>query len=575
MKYSLLNKISAVIFCFVFFNWFQPCSGFCAKPMQAGTSSSVDQSTARDHDKTSIDMLLSISALEKTLIRRIAEKKRLVLKTGSETQKKELIMELKQLDEQLNGARSDFERIATGIDTSLFFGKKDDKFDWKKEALSLLEPGIREIKRMTVNARKKTKLRDDLEYYENLSAISHNATRNITSLITKTSNPELKRDLKALIPEWKSIEDQIHSKLQITRMQLEAMKNKEKSLIESSRISIKKFFRTRGLYLFIALVSCIFIVFFLRFLFNLLKKMIPGYNAEYMPFHIRVFELFSRIFTLIMAVFVLILVFYVFEDWVLLSLSIVFLMGLGWAAKHTLPRFWHQSRLMLNIGAVREGERIVYQGIPWMVKSINIFTILENPYINLSIRVPIEDLFGKTSRAFHQDEPWFPCRKDQWVVLSDGTWGHVTSISPETVELMMTGGAKKTYQTADFLGLSPLNLSVNFRLKIPFGIGYDHQKEATGIILEKMHSFVRKKMNEQGYAKGLLNLRVEFNEAGASSLDLVIIADFKGEMAPLYRRISRFIQKTCVDACTEYNWDIPFPQLSVHTKRENCVSGSS
>jgi len=83
LKYSLLNKISAVIFCFVFFNWFQPCSGFCAKQMQAGTSSSVDQSTARDHDKTSIDMLLSISALEKTLIRRIAEKKRLVLKKGA------------------------------------------------------------------------------------------------------------------------------------------------------------------------------------------------------------------------------------------------------------------------------------------------------------------------------------------------------------------------------------------------------------------------------------------------------------------------------------------------------------
>ncbi len=43
-------------------------------------------------------------------------------------------------------------------------------------------------------------------------------------------------------------------------------------------------------------------------------------------------------------------------------------------------------------------------------------------------------------------------------------------------------------------------------------------------------------------------------------------ADFKGEMAHVYNRLSRAIQRWCVDACTENKWEIPFPQLAVHKK---------
>jgi len=57
---------------------------------------------------------------------------------------------------------------------------------------------------------------------------------------------------------------------------------------------------------------------------------------------------------------------------------------------------------------------------------------------------------------------------------------------------------------------------------------------------------------------------VEFSEAGASSLDLVVIVDFDGAMAPLYNRMIRAIQRWCVDAATLNNWEIPFPQLTVH-----------
>jgi len=517
-----------------------------------------------DRSEASLKMLYSIIELKKNLSKRIKEKNQILKKSKSDTEKELLKFELTKLDKQLNDSSVDFERIATGIDTGLFVEKKTEEFDWQDELVGLIKPGIREIKRLTVKVRYKTKLKDELSYYQGLLPVARQATQNIAQLISQTKDRDLKKNLKKLLPEWKSIEKQISNKVEIVGMSLAEIESEEESLIESSQVSIKKFFRTRGLFLFIAVIACLAVVFFLRLFSRVMVRFVPGYTSKYRPFHIRVLNLLSRIIAFVMIFFVLIFVFYSVEDWVLLSLTIIFIMGIGWTAKHTLPQYWHQSRLMLNIGAVREGERIIYHGLPWLVKSINVFSELENPSLGVKLRLPIEELLGKTSRVFHKQEPWFPCKQNDWVILADGTRGVVTSLSHEMVELVQRGGAHKTYQTSDFLAQSPLNISVNFRLKIPFGISYNLQKDSTGKVLEILKSHISTQIDKEGYKKSLLNLRVEFQQAGASSLDIVVIADFNGDMAPLYKRLSRAIQRWCVDACTLNNWEIPFPQLTIH-----------
>ncbi|MBU0462535.1 MAG: hypothetical protein KKD21_15550 [Proteobacteria bacterium] len=514
--------------------------------------------------ETSLKMLYSIIELKKNLSQRIKEKNQILEKSSSDAEKELLKTELEKLDKQLNDSAVDFERIATGIDTGLFAEKKAEEFDWKDELVGLIKPGIQEIKRLTVRARYKTKLKDELSFYQDLSPVASQAIQNIDELISQTKDKDLKKDLKKLLPEWKSIEKQILNKAEMAGMRLAEMDSEEKSIIETSQNSIKNFFRTRGLFLFIAFIACLGVLFFLRLFSRLMVRFIPGYNSKYRPFHARLLSLLSRIFAFIMVFLVIIFVFYMVEDWVLLSLTIIFIMGIGWAAKHTLPQFWHQSRLMLNIGSVREGERMIYHGVPWLVKNINVFSELENPYLEVKLRLPIEELLGKTSRPFNQHEPWFPCKRNDWVILSDGTRGVVTSLSHEMVELVQRGGAHKTYQTSDFLGQAPLNISVNFRLKIPFGISYNLQKDSTGSVLEILKAHIKEQIEKEGYKKNLLNLGVEFQQAGASSLDIVVLADFKGELAPLYKRLSRSIQRWCVDACTLNNWEIPFPQLTIH-----------
>lgn len=524
---------------------------------------SVEQMVS-DKEETAIKMLSSIMELKKSLSERMAEKNQMFETSSSETEKADLLNEVTKLDKQLAEANADFERIATGIDIGLFAEKKEEQFNWKEELLSLVKPGITEMKRMTVKARHKTKLKDELSSYQDLVPVVKKANENLLTLISKATDKQLKADLENLIPEWEGVENQIKNKLDLVEMQLLEITEKETSLIDGSKKSIKNFFKTRGLILFIAIMAVIGLVLALRVSYLFLMKFTPGSQARYRPFHVRAIGLLYRVMTLVLVLLALILVFYMFEDWVLLSLSIILLMGLGWGAKHTLPQFLSQSRLMLNIGPVREGERIFYQGVPWLVKNINMFSTLENPTLDLSLRVPIGELMDKTSREFDKNEPWFPCRRNDWVILADSTRGCVVSLSHEMVELVQRGGSHKVYQTGDFLAQSPLNLSVNFRLKIFFGISYSLQTESTNRIPEITAAYIQEQIVLEGYEDGLLNLNVEFAQAGASSLDFVVIADFKGDLAPLYMRLSRAIQRWCVDVCTQNGWEIPFPQLTVH-----------
>jgi hypothetical protein len=203
-------------------------------------------------------------------------------------------------------------------------------------------------------------------------------------------------------------------------------------------------------------------------------------------------------------------------------------------------------------------------GLPWQVKQINVYCTLVNPTADLTQRVPINDLVDLKSRPARSEEPWFPCRKDDWVILSDGVRCKVIGISPEMVQLVERGGAQLTYQTGDFLAKSPRNLAKNFRIKEIIGISYKLQRESTSSIPELLHGYIQQRIEQEGYAEQLLNLRIEFAQANNSSLDLAVIADFKGELGDLYNRLRRAIQRWCVDACSQYDWEIPFPQLTLH-----------
>lgn len=132
------------------------------------------------------------------------------------------------------------------------------------------------------------------------------------------------------------------------------------------------------------------------------------------------------------------LVFNMAGDWFLLGIVIIFLVGVGWASINTLPQQVETIKLMLNIGAVREGEYLVYDGTPYRVDALGFSAHLNNPRLDGGTRLlPVKYLVGMTSRPVGPSEAWFPCEAGDWVELADGRIGIVISQTPAAVELLL------------------------------------------------------------------------------------------------------------------------------------------
>jgi hypothetical protein len=472
--------------------------------------------------------------------------------------------ELTKLDKQLSETGADFERIATGVEPEVFSEQQKVTFSWKDELATLLEPSIKELKQLTYRARLKSDLRESINVYNKQLATARQAVENLNQLINETKNPKIKAYLGELLPAWQNAEKRIGSRLDLTQRELAKLEENNVSFLESSGNSMREFFRNRGLYLLFAFVAFVVILLAFRLLARLIFFVLPGARKEQRPIHVRILDIFFRIFSIVSATFGLIFVLYTTEDWFLLSMTIILFVSLVWTIRQTLPKMWQQVRLVLNMGSTREGERVVYQGVPWKVETLNVFCKLYNPALGMHLRIPIEDMVGLISRPYANDEPWFPCKKGDWVAIDGKPFAKVVSLSHEQVEVVEMGGRRTVYQTGDFLALSPANLSRNFNIRVPFGLSYNLQAEITTTVPETLKIFLQKKLEENGYAEDCLSLSVDFLQAGSSSLDLVVLADFKGDQAVAYRRIERALTKWCVDCCNANNWEIPFPQMTVH-----------
>ena len=521
-------------------------------------------SIERASPEETLVMLSSLTELQANLKKQLALTREKIRTSTSDAEKERLDLELQRLDRQLSDSSNDFERIATGVEVGLFVEKKSGVFSWKEEMTTLIEPAIKEIKRLTVRAREKTKLKDTISELSRITPVATNAVQHLERLLEVTSDPGIKKQIKELLPEWRNNENRIRNKLELAQLELSQMEDQEVSIVQGLSKSIGDFFKVRGLYLLVALIAfgCILLVG--RLLHRLVFRLLAREKLEKRPFHLRLFDLSLRVFTVAAAIIGLFFVLYLAEDWFLLSLAIIFFLGLSWTVRQAVPRLWQQGRLMLNVGSVREGERVQLYDVPWKVESIHVFCRLSNPTLGIHLRLPIEDIVGLVSRPYAPEETWFPCKKGDWVVVGDRPRTRVVSLSHELVETVERGGKRYLFQTADFLAQNPVNLSRNFRLRVVFGISYDLQAQATTTIPELLKTFIEDRLDDEGYTDNCLNLLVEFKEAGASSLDLLVIADFKGELADIYSRLERSIQRWCVDAATLHNWEIPFPQLTFH-----------
>jgi small-conductance mechanosensitive channel len=523
-----------------------------------------------DQVQQTSEMLTSLLDLQQSLKEQIQLSRKKFNASKSEAEKESLSQEISHLDKQLSETSSDFERLATGVEPAMFAEKKPEIFSWKDELGSLVEPAIKELKRFTVKARQKTQLKDSIADLSAQVATASIAVQRLQAILKETPDAHVRKEVVALQPEWVNVEKRLRNKLELAERELSQLNEQDVSLVESTSSSMRTFFRERGQYLIVGVLAFFAILLMCRLLYRLIVILFLKFNGkkEKRSFQLRLLDIIFRVVSIVLAIIGLFFVLYLAEDWFLLSMAIIFFLGLAWTVRQGLPRLWQQVRLMLNIGSVRENERISYLGVAWKVQTLNVFSKLVNPSLEVELRVPIEDLVGLSSRPYHPEEPWFPCRRGDWVVINGSSRARVVSLSHEQVEVVERGGKRIVYPTDVFLQSCPVNLSRNFRLRVPFGVSYNLQDQVTSVIPTLLLEYLTRRIEEEGYKKSCLNLQVEFFQANASSLDLLIIADFDGKVADISKRIERAISKWCVECCTQNDWEIPFPQLTVHRPQD-------
>lgn len=519
-----------------------------------------------DSDLKRIKTLSTIYEVRESLQKEIKQLSRQLSSKLSDAQKKAITNKLDRLSKDLANNEASFEQIATGLNNTVDATTTTKKFSLQEDIGTLIQPIVKEMKHMTSSIRQKTRLREEKSYYTEKGIKSGQAIENLNFVIDNTEDKKLQRALNKLRKKWERQKKQDESYLQAAELQLQALNeaSKKSSFLDNSQAYFKEFIHARGLYLSLGLLSILTVLLLSRFIHKYIIQRFPGFKTRNRSFRIRLVDLIYRILTIIASIMAPMLVFYLAEDWLLFSVTVLVLFGLAWTLKYTVPKMWQQMLLILNVGPVREGERIMLNGLPWRVKYLNFYSELENPISDMRVRVPIETLVGKISRPITKGEPWFPCKKSDWVILSDGVRGKVVGLSQEMVELVERGGARVNYPMQDFLALSPRNISTSFRIKETLGVSYDVQKDSTSHIPTTLKTYLIEQLALEGYRDSLMSLNVEFERAAASSLDIVVIADFKGDQAPIYNRLRRSIQRWCVDACSLNHWEIPFTQVVIH-----------
>jgi hypothetical protein len=346
----------------------------------------------------------------------------------------------------------------------------------------------------------------------------------------------------------------------ILRAELRRREGTRTSFWGAATTMMQDFVRTRGLNLALAIGAFLAVFLGLRFVQRRVMQVHKARKER--RFGMRLLGVLLDLLVVLGSVGALMLTLYVVGDWVLLALAMIFLLGAGWAVVRLMPRYVEQVRIVLNLGSVREGERILWDGLPWRVEALRFQTILINPLLQGGmLRIPLADLVGKRSRPMSGEEPYFPCKKGDWVHLNDGTRGQVSIQTPDVV-VLQTAGSEKSYPTLAFLAQVPRNLSTGFVIEVTFGVDPAHL-EAVQEMPQVFEQALLRELPRAVDATALKKITVAFLQASGAALDLLAAVAVEGSAAALSPDIQRAIHRTILSTATTNGWSMAVPPLVV------------
>lgn len=458
-----------------------------------------------------------------------------------------------------------FEQIATGGIGDDAFDDSETPISWQEELTLVVTPLLENLRGLTEKPRKKEGLKRTIEEQSKVSKLSKIAIESIDQVLLLENSKRVEQQLTKIKEKWQQNSTEAGRKRELALFELDHLDGNNVHWVSAVKIALIDFARDRGMTLLIAAVVAIIIIYLFRLLTRLieLRRRSRKSNANRTTY--RVIAYAQRLFTVLFVLIGVLLVFFIRGDILLLALSLILVFGGALGLRHVLPQFVHESRLLLNIGSVRENERLMLDGIPWRVASINVFTKLINPEIKGVRRVPISSLRDMESRPL-SEEKWFPSSMGDWVIDDANALYEVIEQTPDLVELQSAQGTNKIIPTSTYYSAGFVNLTKSKRIRIVnrFGLDYALQAIALEEVPQKLQVQIQDYLENAELGTNDINTRVEFEKAGDSSLDYLIIVNIGSAAASQYYRVERAIQQACVKTCNQQGWSIPFPQMMIH-----------
>jgi len=529
-------------------------------------------------------LILLRSRLERraTISKELAEVRKALAKTPPPTpeEKARLEGQEKELTEEFDAIESEVGRELTGVDE--LAPSASVEVDLRKQFEEVVRPALDFLNDLMEQPREIEKLRRGVEEKNRQIVVLRRALDGLEKTKAEAEADKSGADNKALLAEIKSYRDRFQRELTIRENERTVLDRRRSELL-AERQSFGQyagklwsgFVLNRLLNLLLALLAFGGVLFTLRWVRRWLTRRGLFKSLGTSPFVARFADVIFHVFAVLAALGAAFVVLWISGDWLLLTLTMLIVAGLVLLSRHTLPRLYEQLRIIMNLGGVREGERVIWRGLPWLVKRLHFYSELQNPSLTGgSIRLPIRDMTGLLSRPFGQKERWFPTEEGDWIELNDGTFGKVVLQTPEFVQVVPLGGSFKTYNTVDFLNRTPRNLSHNFRVQSRFGVDYRNTAAVLGDAMQVLAASLQQGYRRLVAAEDILKVNVELLEAASSSLDLLVLADFSGKAAPQFQALHRLTQRLCLETAAEQGWTVAFRQVVVH-RAENAAEASA
>ena len=514
----------------------------------------------RERARTSIELLGPLLELERTLEDRIAEKNEL---SGGEDNE-EIAAELERLRGELDQVQEQIAEAATGVSEQGYRALDQVEFDLNTEIESLVEPFVLILNQATSDARSLERARRDLDIAMRRLGSAEMAIETVEAMLSQNPPPHIQERLVVSQATWLERRELHETQVQALTQRVSDLRAQRTTVGKNVNSAFQVFFRDRSISLVMGIGAFLGVLIGSRLLFMVAQKIATRGNRE-RSFAIRLGGVIFAVLSVLASFGAMLTVFNMRNDWLLLGLAMLLFLAAIWLTLRMLPSLIEQLWVLLNLGAVQERERVLFNGVPFRVERLSLFTDLVNPALDGGeFTLPVRELVGMHSRPAAKDEAWFPSKKGDWVRLSDGNAGQVIAQTPEMVVVELLGGAQVTYQTADYLAATPENLSNGYRIEIEFGIGYRHQREAADAVIEKMRAGVVEHFEAMLSPDKLRKVDVEFLRAGASSLDYEVEIDVAGEVAHRFEELERELARCLVRIANAENWEIPFQQVVVH-----------